>query len=198
MATTHTTADGGAFAIRPARLNIFARPDADHGDTSPDTCRARGVFDDAAACRRVDELAGGFVAASDDRGGASAPRRLAYLLALAAATAAVIIVMLPHPRSHSAVTAPAAPSLRDWQPPRAGLATQRRSARPRVGHHRRARTHHASARRERTTSSRLRSRRLLHRAPAPRATSPVWRRSVPAPARPVPTRVAPDAPPEFM
>lgn len=198
MATTPTAAGGGALAIRPARLNIFARPDAGHGDTSPSSRSPRGLFDDSATCRSVDELAGGFVGPSDDRGGASAPRRLACLLALAAATATVVFTMLPHPRSHSAVPAPVAPSLRDWQQPRVGLAPRRRPARPRVGHHRRPRTHHASPRGERVTSSRLRSRRLLHHAPAARATSPLERRSVRAPARPVPTRVAPDAPPEFL
>lgn len=201
MATTPITADGGTLAIRPARLNIFAKPNAGQGYTSPAARPPRGVFDEAAACRSANEVASGFVAASDDgaarRGGASGPQRLACLLALLAAIVAVIVAIPSHPRRDRAVTVPPPRSHRDGQQPRARPAARRRPTQPRVGHRRRARIRHVSSRAARATNSGLRSQRPHHASAAP-ATSPVLRRRVPAAGRPVPSRVAPDAPPEFM
>ena len=56
MATTPTITDGGALAVKPARVNIFAKPSAPHDQTDPAVREPRGIFDDTAACRRTDEV----------------------------------------------------------------------------------------------------------------------------------------------
>jgi hypothetical protein len=203
MATSSPTADRGALVVRPPRVNIFAKADAREEETAPDA--RRGVFDDAAACPSADRLADRFVAASDDgtrrHGGVPAGRRLVCLVALAAATAGLIFAIAPQPRSHSAVAVPAAPSLSHGQRG-ASHATERRSSPPRVSKHGRPRRHHTAARASRSSNS-------AHRRPRPpREVAPPSARhvapprrdpSVPAPTnQPVPKRVAPDAPPEFM
>jgi hypothetical protein len=57
MATTPIIADGHPLAVRPARVNIFARSGALEGLADPAVRRSRGVFDEAAACGPTDDHA---------------------------------------------------------------------------------------------------------------------------------------------
>ena len=56
MATTPTITDAGALAVKPARVNIFAKPSAPQDQTDPAARQPRGIFDDAAACHSTDEV----------------------------------------------------------------------------------------------------------------------------------------------
>src|SRR4051794_20329013 len=51
MATTPTVADGATLAVKPPRVNIFAKPDAAHDQTDQARRQRHGVFDASAACR---------------------------------------------------------------------------------------------------------------------------------------------------
>jgi hypothetical protein len=203
MATTPTITDAGALAVRPPRVNIFAKPNARQGQTDP-ARQPRGIFDDTAACHSTDAVNDRHAAPSAHRSGglgrARAGRRLAYLVPVAAAVASLIVVWCS-PRSHSTAPAPAASPVHQQPRPHAPHGTERRPARQRVAKHRSQRTQHNAHRFARSTAAKRRGRRLTQPAPTPsvgRLASPRPSPHVAVPARPLPTRVAPDAPPEFM
>src|SRR5215208_2575792 len=53
MAATRGIDDTDALALRPARVNIFAKPAVAEAKCSSSGSRAAGVFDEAAACAAV-------------------------------------------------------------------------------------------------------------------------------------------------
>ena len=69
MATTPTITDAGALAVKPARVNIFAKPSAPQDQTDPAARQPRGIFDDAAACHSTDEVTDRRAAPSAHGGG---------------------------------------------------------------------------------------------------------------------------------
>jgi hypothetical protein len=202
MATAPTTADGGALAIRPARANIFAKPDAREAESSQEGHSSAGVFDDASACRSADELAHRFVPGSDARAGlasVAARRRCAPLIALAAATSCVLIAIATHQRSHRAPSTPPPPSLRPSQQPRVSDASEGRRSPRRTHEHRGAKTHHRTHRPARSTGTTRRTPTRLQHTPAPQLLQPRVGPGVsPPPPRAVPAPVPRAAPPEFM
>jgi hypothetical protein len=202
MATTPTITDAGALAVTPARVNIFAKPSARQDQTDPAARRPRGVFDDAAACHSTDKVTDRPTApsahGSGRLGGTWVLRRSTYLIALAAAAAGLIVAISLQPGSHGAAEAPAPPAVRQQREPHASHEPNRQSSRPRVAKQRRQRTAHRAAR---STSATRRGRRPRPPAPGPSVShvaSPPPGAHPAVPVRPLPTRVAPDAPPEFM
>jgi hypothetical protein len=205
MATTPTTADGGALAITPARVNIFAKPAARQSETSRDANSSGRVFDDAAACRSADDLADCSIAGSDDRPGlrsVTAPRRRACLLGLAAATACLLAAIATHDGRHRAPSPPPLPSLRQSQEPRALHVSNRRPAPRRIRERRGPRPHHPTRRPTPSTSTTQRTPTRVRQTPAPNALHSVTPRGGPGASAPrtraVPAPVPRAAPPEFM
>jgi hypothetical protein len=205
MATTPTTADGGALAIRPARVNIFAKPAARQTETSPEANSSGRVFDDAAACRSADDLANRSIAGSDDRpglGSVTAPRRRACLLGLAAATACLLAAISTHDGRHRAPSPPPLPSLRQSHEPRASRVSKRRPSAVRTRERRGPRPHHRTHRLASSTSTTHRTPPRVQQTPAPNALHSVTPRRGPGasapPTRAVPAPVPRAAPPEFM
>jgi hypothetical protein len=202
MATSPTSADGGALTVRPPRVNIFAKADAAHDEGDPAARRPRGVFDTAAACASGDEVTERFAAPSRHRGGglggAALRRRAVYVAALAAAATSLTFEISTHTRGGRAANAPAAAE-RQPQPSRVRREPDQRTSRPRVAERRKRRKRVRRHRRTHAPRPTRRGPAPVRPAPAaPRLMSPRPGPRVPAPARPLPTRVAPDAPPEFM
>src|SRR5215211_937458 len=101
MATTPTIDDTGALALKPARVNIFARPqggEAPHGPSSP-----RGVFEAAAACGGVAAPVAGSWPQSRRRRGRTIPARWGALLVPLISVAALISALVAQPRDQGAV-----------------------------------------------------------------------------------------------
>jgi hypothetical protein len=202
MATTPTITDAGALAVTPARVNIFAKPSAVEDQPAPAARQPRSVFDDAAACHSTAEGTDRPAAASAPGGGRLGGtwvlRRSAYLLALAATAAGLIVAISLQPGSHGAGEAPPPPAVRQQREPHAFHEPNRQSSRPRVPEQRRRRQTHRAARSSGATRRDRRPRPPGHAASAPRLAPAGAAPHVAVPARPLPTRVAPDAPPEFM
>jgi hypothetical protein len=202
MATTPTVTDAGALAVRPVRVNIFAKPSAPQDQTDPAARQPRSVFDDAAACHSTDEGTDRPAASSAPGGGRVggtwAFRRSGYLIALAAAAAGLIVAIPLQPGSHGAAQAPPPPALRQQRQPHASHEPNRQSSRPRIPEQRRQRQAHRAARSTSATRRDRRPRPPAHAPSAPRLAPAGPGPHVAVPARPLPTRVAPDAPPEFM
>jgi hypothetical protein len=205
MAPTPTIADAGALVVTPARVNIFAKSSARQDQIDPAAARPRGVFDDAAACHSTDEVSDRPTATSGHGGiplgGAGPVRRLAFHLGAAAAVTGLIVAISLHPRNHGAAQAPAAPAVHQQRQRHAPHEANRQPRRPRVAKQRSQRKQRNAHRVARSTGATRRARRLPRRAPAasvPRLAPPHPGAHVAVPARPLPTRVAPGAPPEFM
>ena len=204
MATTPTITDAGALAVTPARVNIFAKPSAPQDQTDPAARQPRGVFDDAAACHSTDE-------GTDRRAAPSAPAAVASV-----ARGALRRQRLPHcpgsgrcephrrhlvapgePRRGRGTGAtgpsPAATTARFPRGQPAILSAARTQA-TQAAHSARIESRARPARPAASGGCRSQPRHRARRALASPRPAP----HVAVPARPLPTRVAPDAPPEFM
>ena len=206
MATTPTVTDGATLAVKPPRINIFAKPDTARDQPDPGVRQPRGIFDEAAACRRVSGQASppGTREALETYQVAGAPkvRRLACLVATAAVAAILAFAICVYLRGGSATdTPPAVPATLEPRTPRASTETGRQASRRGRDHRRTRREHHRAHRAPRPRQARKRTVQAPRARPLP-STPPAAparpRRMVPTPARPTPVRVAPAAPPEFM
>ena len=194
-----TVVDGDALAVRPPRVNIFAKPDAppDHSDAG--TQRPGGVFDQTAACAPTACVA--LVRGARRPTLAPTLRRLVYLAGAGVAAAAVAAALPALSRHTSSPPVPVAPVAQHPRQPDASPATRRHVPRRRPAERRRPRHHRKVARpprAPRTSSSAPRPLRPARAASPPPAAQPNPGRRQPGPARHLPAWVAPDAPPEFM
>jgi hypothetical protein len=203
MAPTPAVDNVGALALKPPRVNIFAKPDATRDQRSSGP-QARTVFDAAAACR-PDE---GIVARVGGPGSVRAPSdrkraRIGWLprLVCLAVLVAVVAALAPKLGTSDTIDRPRSPAgphdtksrgvgRRDTRAPAAGVAARLSTGR-RARPHRGAR-HQRKRRGRPTTPARLPVRVTAHSAPR----RPAPRRLVPA--RRLPARVPRAAPPEFM
>lgn len=198
MATTPRIDDTGALALRPVRVNIFARPESGERERSLIGPRAAGVFDAAAACEGLAAPVAGSWSQGRWRGAVAS--RWAARLVLLIAVPALIAALAAQPRDEGTVDRatsrlqrpdkPRASDRAKRRPPAARAATKRRPASKSTERHR-------ATRRRRTSRG---GPQTPHPPPlpiAPRAPQ----RSAPtsdAPAGPLPAPVPPDSPPEFM
>jgi hypothetical protein len=202
MATTPTVADGATLAVKPPRVNIFAKPDAAHDQTDPARRQRRGVFDESAACHLTSEQA----SRAATREGlatyqvAGQPQRRRFALVAAAAVVAILAFAISaHLRGGSATDRPPMPATLQPRTPRAPTETGRRASRRGRDHQRKRRERHTGRHASRLRHMRTRTVAAPQARPVPSAPPAVPARPgrrVPAPA--APTRVAPAAPPEFM
>jgi hypothetical protein len=195
MATTPTVTDGGALAVQPARVNIFAKPEAHHDQGDSESQCPRGVFDQAAACQPTPS------AGASTPGAQCVARRwlirlIACLAACSAAAAVVIIAIAAQQPGRSAAAHRATPAVRQPQTPQTSHETSPRAARRRSRHRRAARKPHRASLARPTEHRGLGAPEAGAEHSAPGVAS--RRPNAPLRTAPAPTRVAPDAPPEFM
>jgi hypothetical protein len=194
-----TVVDGDALAVRPPRVNIFAKPDAPPDRSDRATQRPGGVFDETAACTPTGCVA--VVRGAGRRTLAPALRRLACLAGASVAAVGLAAALAAWSRDESAPPVPAAPVAQHPRQPDASHATRRRVPRRRPAERRRPHRHHKVARPPQappTASGAPRPLRPARAATAPPPAQPNPGRRQPGPLRRLPARVAPDAPPEFM
>jgi hypothetical protein len=208
MATTPRIDDTGALAPRPARLNIFAKPEGDEGERSSSGARAAGMFDAAGACAGVAAPDAGSWCQRRSRRGAKVPARWGALLVPLIAVAPLVASLAAHSRDEGAVdratprlqraSKPPASDRPKRRPPTERAATARRPARKRAKPHRAPRPQRRSRSRPQTPPAPPVpiAPRATRRRSAPRGTAPAG--PVPAPAGSLPAPVPPDSPPEFM
>jgi len=202
MATAPRIDNTGALALKPPRVNIFAKPDSGEGERAPSGTQPRGIFDAAAACEGlVAEPAAGPSSQGVRRHGTSAPTRWAARLVALTAVGALIAALATQPRPERAVDRSAPPAQRpdevrasdrpERRLPAADATTRHQPARKRAKPHRATRPRRTSRGGPRAPHPPLVpiAPRVTPRRPAPRSA---------APAGPLPAPVAPDAPPEFM
>jgi hypothetical protein len=205
MATTPGTANTGALALKPPRVNIFAKPGAGEGGRVSRGPQPRSLFDAAAACSPCDGFIDRRCALAShgvDSLGAKPRIGLVARLVTLTAIAGVIAAVAAQPRGSGTVDRPVAPSVQQPHPARTSGGSERRAPAASVTLHRPTRKNarsHRAARRRRTSHGGPRTPRLLPAATTPRVTP-----QRPAPSsssartRPLPARVAPSAPPEFL
>ena len=202
MATTRPTNDTGAFAARPPRVNIFAKPDGAAFRPRPN---GGGVFD-AAAGGRADHLRDTeLVAAPHGSGRARVGARLVVLAVTLIAIAVTMTVLGPGTDHRGEQSTP----MLDRQPPakdarqraispaaaRVGAAGSRPRTRKRSKPHRATRPRRTERRQPSIPRPRMRPLAAV-RPPAQPAARVVPRRDDAARSHPAP--VPATAPPEFF
>jgi hypothetical protein len=204
MAATPSTANAGTLALKPPRVNVFARPGAGEGQRVSNGPQPRRIFDAAAACSPCGALVdrpGVLASHGVERLGAKS--RLGWVARLVSLTAiaGVIAAVAAQPRGGGTVDRPAPRSVQRSDAARTRDRRERRAPAARVTRHRPARESaksHRAARPRRTSHGRPRTRSVLPAATASRATPRGPAPSSFAPTRRLPARVAPGAPPEFL
>ena len=205
MATTPTVTDGATLAVKPPRVNIFAKPDTARDQPDPGVRQPRGIFDESAACRAISGQTSppGTREALETYQVAGAPkaRRLARVVATAGLAAILAFAITMYLRGGATNTPPAMPATLEPRTPPAPTETGRQASRRARDQRRRRREQHRPHRAPRPRQARKRPVQTPQTRPLP-STPPAAparpRRLVPTPAPPTTTRVAPAAPPEFM
>ena len=206
MATTPTITDAGALAVTPARVNIFAKPSAPQDQTDPaarqprgDLRRRRGLPQHRRGHRSPLPLHPRTAAVASVARGALRRQRLPHCpgsgrcephrrhpVAARGATAR------PRHRRHRPFASSDQPHASHEAQPATVSAARRQATQ--AAHTRRVESRARPARPAASGGRRRQPRRRARRALASPRPGP----HVAVPARPLPTRVAPDAPPEFM
>lgn len=196
MAKNPEVDDSGALALRPQRVNIFARPATTTAERSARP-RPGTIFDPAAAC----QPSGG----EDRDHDADAPRlRLAGIARLfAIAGFALVVALVALQPSGTATIDRSRPPVHPHQArPNARSdkgareRTQDATRRPRPRPRKRTKPHRLPRPHRRQADARRRAVPPARIAPRPTPRPPAPRR--PAPTRPLPAPVSPTSPPEFM
>src|SRR4051812_21729810 len=190
MATTPVIAGGDALAVRPARVNLFAKPHAIDAPPNSAGREHRGVFDAAAACRANDETSDHLAARAGHAvrrlRGTLTIRRIVSLVAVAVAAGGLIVAISAGPPSGTPRKAPTAPSLGQPKETMSPRPSARRIARRRASQRHSSRTHHRPHRVPRSTrrtsggSPRRASGTAPSMPPAPSSAPAVPRRHVPS------------------